>query len=84
MPYQPCIDGALLPALPIDTVKAGNADGVSVLVGAAAHEWLLFSAMDPAAASLDDGHLKRRVSGRVGSSADALIARLRGAARFAR
>jgi len=74
MPYQPCIDGALLPALPIDTVKAGNADGVSVMVGAAAHEWLLFSAMDPAAASLDDAHLKARVSGRVGSSADALIA----------
>lgn len=73
MPYQPCVDGALLPALPIDTVKAGNADGVSVLVGAAAHEWLLFSAMDPAAATLDRSHLKARVSSRVGSSADALI-----------
>ena len=59
MPYQPCIDGELLPALPIETVKDGNADGVSVLVGAAAHEWLLFSAMDPAAATLDDGHLQR-------------------------
>ena len=44
------------------------------MVGAAAHEWLLFSAMDPAAASLDDSHLKARVSGRVGSSAEALIA----------
>ncbi len=74
MPYQPCVDGALLPALPIETVKAGNADGVSVMVGAAAHEWLLFSAMDPAAASLDHSHLKARVSGRVGSSAEALIA----------
>jgi len=73
MPYQPCVDGDLLPALPLDTVKAGNADGVSVMVGAAAHEWLLFSAMDPAAATLDDGHLKARVSGRVGSSAEALI-----------
>ncbi len=73
MPYQPCVDGALLPALPIETVKAGNADGVSVMVGATAHEWLLFTAMDPAAATLDDNHLKARVSGRVGSSADALI-----------
>jgi hypothetical protein len=42
--------------------------------GATAHEWLLFSAMDPAAASLDHNHLKARVSGRVGSSAEALIA----------
>jgi hypothetical protein len=44
-----------------------------VMVGAAAHEWLLFTAMDPAAATLDDNHLKARVSGRVGSSAEALI-----------
>ncbi len=73
MPYQPCIDGDLLPKLPIDSVKAGNADGISVMVGAAAHEWLLFTAMDPAAATLDDGHLHARVGGRVGSSADALI-----------
>jgi para-nitrobenzyl esterase len=73
MPYQPCVDGALLPQLPLDAVKAGNADGVSVMVGAAAHEWLLFTAMDPAAATLDEGHLQARVSGRVGSSAETLI-----------
>jgi para-nitrobenzyl esterase len=73
MPYQPCIEPDLLPQLPLDSVKTGNADGVSVLVGAAAHEWLLFSAMDPAAASLDDGHLRARVSARVGSSADAIV-----------
>jgi para-nitrobenzyl esterase len=73
MPYQPCIEPELLPQLPLESVKAGNADGVSVLVGAAAHEWLLFSAMDPAASSLDDGHLRARISARVGSSADALI-----------
>ena len=73
MVHQPVVDGDLLPQLPIDAVKAGSADGVDVLVGAAANEWLLFTAMDPAAATLDDSHLKARVSGRVGSSADALI-----------
>jgi para-nitrobenzyl esterase len=71
--HQPCIEPDLLPKLPLDAVKAGNADGVSVLVGAAANEWLLFTAMDPAASTLDDAHLKARISGRVGSSADAMI-----------
>jgi len=73
MVHQPIVDGDLLPQLPLDAVKGGNADGVDVLVGAAAHEWLLFTAMDPAAATLDDGHLEARVSARVGSSANALI-----------
>jgi len=74
MPNQPCLDGALLPRLPLDAVKAGNADGVAVMVGAAAHEWLLFAAIDPAAASLDESHLLARARARLGASAEAVLA----------
>jgi para-nitrobenzyl esterase len=73
MMHQPVVEPDLLPQLPLDAVKAGSADGVSVLVGAAANEWLLFTAMDPAAKTLDEAHLKARVAARLGASADAMI-----------
>ena len=47
MPFQPCIDGAQLPARPIDCIAQGSADDVAVLVGCTRDEWLLFSMMDP-------------------------------------
>jgi para-nitrobenzyl esterase len=45
MIFSPCVDGTVLPELPIDAVKRGAADGVPVLVGATRDEWRLFTAM---------------------------------------
>jgi para-nitrobenzyl esterase len=73
MVFQPCIEPTVLPTLPIEAVKNGSADGVSVMVGACAEEWLLFDAMNPAAATLQEPHLKARLEARVGSRATELI-----------
>lgn len=45
MIFAPCVDGGVLPTLPIDAVRNGAADGVAVLAGATRDEWRLFTAM---------------------------------------
>jgi para-nitrobenzyl esterase len=42
MPWQPVVDGNVLPAPPLDRIAAGAADGVDVLVGTNADEHRLF------------------------------------------
>jgi para-nitrobenzyl esterase len=73
MLFQPCIEPPAMPALPIDAVKKGSADGVSVMVGACADEWLLLDAMNPNAAALEEDELKVRLNKRVGARSTALI-----------
>jgi para-nitrobenzyl esterase len=62
MPLQPCVDGSVLPALPIDSVLAGSAAGVPILVGSTRDEWRLFGAIDPAVAQLDGDGLRERLA----------------------
>ncbi|MFP6809148.1 MAG: carboxylesterase/lipase family protein [Pseudomonadales bacterium] len=57
MSFQPVIDGSILSDLPIELVKAGSAEGVAILTGYCAEEWKLFSALDPAQASITDEQL---------------------------
>lgn len=64
MVFQPCIDGAVMPQLPIDRVRAGGADEVAVLVGACRDEWRLFTAMDPGSAKLDDAGMMKQLRAR--------------------
>ena len=47
LPFQPVIDGTLLPVRPIDAVRAGSAAGIAMLAGTMREEWKLFSAADP-------------------------------------
>jgi para-nitrobenzyl esterase len=47
LPFQPVVDGALLPVTPIDAVRGGSAAGVPILTGTMREEWKLFSAADP-------------------------------------
>ncbi len=47
LPFQPVIDGALLPVAPIDAVRGGSAAGIPILTGTMREEWKLFSAADP-------------------------------------
>jgi len=79
MIFAPCIDGTLLPDLPIDAVKRGAADGIPVMVGATRDEWRLFTAMPPfTAEGFDDTALVKLVARRV-PSAEALVAHYRDA-----
>jgi carboxylesterase type B len=42
LPWQPVIDGVLVPARPVDAVAAGASAGVDVLVGSNVDDWALF------------------------------------------
>ena len=66
MCYQPCIDGASLPARPIECVANGSADDIAVLVGCTRDEWLLFSVMDPSIKSMTQSDFERRLEPRNG------------------
>lgn len=63
MVLQPCIDGAQLTDMPLDAVKAGSADGIPVMVGAARDEWRLFTAMPGFPAPGDDAALRQFLAG---------------------
>ena len=65
IPCEPVIDGQVLPQLPLDAVRAGSADGVSLLVGSTLDEWRLFLAMDPRGRKLDESGLAQRLNRRV-------------------
>jgi para-nitrobenzyl esterase len=74
MPFQPVVDGNVLPDIPIERVRAGSAAGVAVLVGSTLEEWRLFAGMDPAVATLDEAGLRRRIAANLGDAdAAALI-----------
>jgi para-nitrobenzyl esterase len=61
LPFQPVVDGTVLPAPALEAVARGNAVDVPVLVGTNRHEITLFSFMDPALASADDAGIARRI-----------------------
>jgi para-nitrobenzyl esterase len=71
--FQPVVDGGVLPQPPLDTIEAGNADGVRVLVGTNRHEMTLFNLMDPALADVDDDGVSRRVTPWYGAGAAQLV-----------
>jgi para-nitrobenzyl esterase len=60
LPFQPVIDGAVLPRHPFETVKAGLPNRISILVGTNLDEAKLFQFMDPQARKLDEAALIAR------------------------
>jgi len=73
MPMQPVVDGAVVPRRSIDSVAAGNAAGVPVLVGATAEEWKLFGAMDPTLLTMTDEQLAARFEKRLGAATKPIL-----------
>jgi len=59
MPTQPVIDGKILPALPLNAIKDGSADGVPIMVGSTLDEWTLVAMMDQDLLKLDEDGLVR-------------------------
>ena len=57
MPFEPVIDGDVLPALPIQRIAAGAGAGVDLLVGTNAEEQLLFVVPNSAIDAIDAGML---------------------------
>lgn len=74
MPYQPVIDGAVMPKAAIEMVADGSAAGVAVMAGSTLEEWKLFSIMDPSLPKLDRAGLVARLRRRLNpQAADALV-----------
>ena len=47
LPFQPTIDGSIIPARPIALLREGTANGIPLLTGTTREEWKLFTAADP-------------------------------------
>ncbi|MCP4755474.1 MAG: carboxylesterase/lipase family protein [Proteobacteria bacterium] len=60
MPFQPAIDGTILPKFPLDAIAAGAADGIPILTGTILEEWKLFAPMDRKIKDLDEAGLLKR------------------------
>jgi para-nitrobenzyl esterase len=60
LPFQPVVDGTVLPRSPLEAIAAGNADGVRVLVGTNRHEMTLFHLMDQTLSKIDEAGIARR------------------------
>ncbi|HEY8155807.1 MAG TPA: carboxylesterase/lipase family protein [Myxococcota bacterium] len=60
LPFQPVVDGDVLPRPPLDAIAAGLSREVSVLIGTNLEEQKLYSPTDPKAQSLDEDGLLRR------------------------
>lgn len=76
LPFQPVIDGDLLPRPLLTAVSEGAAQGVELILGTNLDEMRLFGFADPEAFSLDDAALRRRVAWRLpggDEAADRLI-----------
>ncbi|UCB42452.1 MAG: carboxylesterase/lipase family protein [Dehalococcoidales bacterium] len=54
------IDNEIFPELPIDSIRAGSADGIPLIAGTTADEWRTWQAMDPAIKDLVEGRMYGR------------------------
>jgi para-nitrobenzyl esterase len=65
LPFEPTVDGDLLPRRPLDAVRDGCAAGVPLVVGTTAEEWKMFM-LQEAGGELADEQLARRAANLVG------------------
>ena len=83
LPFQPVVDGQVLPRPPLEAIGGGMARRIPVLVGTNRDESKLFLFLDPEAGALDAGGLERRCAEILGAHAARAVAVYR-AARQAR
>jgi para-nitrobenzyl esterase len=61
-PFQPVVDGKILPEWPIEAIKKGSAKGVTIMAGNALDELKAMNAMDPAMRNMDEAGLFKRLN----------------------
>jgi para-nitrobenzyl esterase len=74
LPFQPVVDGRVLPRHPLDELAAGVARGVPLLVGTTLDEWKLFGFMDVELRQLDEARIAARIQQRLAHADGARIA----------
>ncbi len=65
LPFQPVVDGVVLPEPAQAAIRAGLSGSVPLLLGSNRDEWKLFAALDPRLRGLDEAGLVERVRARV-------------------
>lgn len=61
LPWQPSVDGDLLPESPYDAIQGGSVRPVPAIIGTNRDEWRLFLMGDPRMRNLSEDALERRV-----------------------
>lgn len=61
-PFQPLVDGRVIPEWPLTAVRKGSAKGVAVLAGTNLEEWKLFAMMEPNFKDMDEAAMMARLS----------------------
>jgi para-nitrobenzyl esterase len=78
LPFQPVVDGVVLPEQPLAAVAGGSAADIDLVSGTTAHEFTLFTLTLPPE-SMSEERLRRNVARVVGDRADEVIAGYRDA-----
>jgi para-nitrobenzyl esterase len=65
LPFQPVVDGVVLPEPALAAIRSGLSRAVELVVGSNRDEWKLFAAMDPRLRALDEAGLAERALARV-------------------
>ena len=73
LPFQPTIDGALLPQRPINTLRANAAKNIPLLTGTTREEWKLFTAANPRLRLMTAKGLSERVTRLESTTAAAML-----------
>jgi len=71
LPFQPVIDGDVIPRDPLAAIRDGEARGIPLLIGTNLDEARLFAPLDPEAATLDEAELLARCEEAVPGGTDA-------------
>jgi para-nitrobenzyl esterase len=60
LPFQPVVDGEVLPQPPLEAIANGSAKNIPVMIGTTSQEWKLFAVMDQQLPAMDEAKLLRR------------------------
>jgi para-nitrobenzyl esterase len=60
-PFQPVVDGSVMPEVPIAAITKGSAAGVKTLIGTNLDEFQLFNLMDPGLRRIEAAGMARRL-----------------------
>ena len=66
-PFQPLVDGKVIPERPIEAIRKGSAKNVTAIIGTNLEEWKLFAMMEPGFKDMDEAAMINRLGGMIPS-----------------
>jgi para-nitrobenzyl esterase len=73
LPFQPTVDGDVLPDVPLKTIASGATGDVPTLIGTTADEMTLFLGLNLGVGQIDDEQLLKQMRGFFGDNAAAVV-----------